>query len=187
PTGAASCTESSTSSARSWSPGCRRRARGSSARSISTGSPRSSPARPRHPRISAPSSRDACHLRRLQSGAILRPRSHPYLIRYGRPLRPCLACSSRAGGGGARLEAALSHVYCPECGFQNLESANYCARCGALLVTESEPDDPTVTLSAAEVEEASGAALEEVGVEGPTLVVRSGGGRTGEQFPLERM
>ena len=44
-----------------------------------------------------------------------------------------------------------------------------------------------MTLSAAEVEEASGAALEEVGVEGPTLVVRSGGGRTGEQFPLERM
>ena len=30
----------------------------------------------------------------------------------------------------------MSHIYCPECGFQNLESANYCSRCGALLVTE---------------------------------------------------
>ena len=27
----------------------------------------------------------------------------------------------------------MSHVYCPECGFQNPESANYCARCGSLL------------------------------------------------------
>ena len=28
----------------------------------------------------------------------------------------------------------MSHVYCPECGFQNPETANYCSRCGALLV-----------------------------------------------------
>jgi FHA domain-containing protein/zinc ribbon protein len=80
----------------------------------------------------------------------------------------------------------MSHVYCPECGFQNLESANYCSRCGALLVTEAEADDSTMTFSAEEIEEDGGVGLEELGVEGPTLVVRSGGGRTGEQFPLER-
>jgi FHA domain/zinc-ribbon domain len=80
----------------------------------------------------------------------------------------------------------VSHVYCPECGFQNLESANYCSRCGALLVTEDAPDDPTLTFSAEELEEEGGAGLDELGIEGPTLVVRSGGGRTGEQFPLER-
>ena len=81
----------------------------------------------------------------------------------------------------------MSHVYCPECGFQNLESANYCSRCGALLVTEGQPDDPTMTFSASEpAEEEGGVGLEEIGVEGPTLVVRSGGGRAGEQFPLER-
>jgi len=80
----------------------------------------------------------------------------------------------------------VSHVYCPECGFQNLESANYCSRCGALLVTESEADDSTMTLSAEEIEEEGGVGLEELGVEGPTLVVRSGGGRAGEQFLLER-
>ena len=80
----------------------------------------------------------------------------------------------------------MSHVYCPECGFQNLESANYCSRCGALLVTESEADDSTMTFSAEEIEEEGGVGLEELGVEGPTLVVRSGGGRAGEQFPLER-
>jgi FHA domain-containing protein/zinc ribbon protein len=78
----------------------------------------------------------------------------------------------------------VSHVYCPECGFQNLETANYCSRCGALLVTE-EVDNPTETISLEELEEASDD-LEELGVEGPTLVVRSGGGRAGEQFPLER-
>jgi transcription initiation factor TFIIIB Brf1 subunit/transcription initiation factor TFIIB len=80
----------------------------------------------------------------------------------------------------------VSHVYCPECGFQNLESANYCSRCGAILVTEEAVDDPTMTFSAEELEEDGGVGLEELGVEGPTLVVRSGGGRAGEQFPLER-
>ena len=78
----------------------------------------------------------------------------------------------------------MSHVYCPECGFQNLESANYCSRCGALLVTD-EVDNPTETISLEEIEEA-GDDLDELGVEGPTLVVRSGGGRAGEQFLLER-
>ena len=77
----------------------------------------------------------------------------------------------------------MSHIYCPECGFQNLESANYCSRCGALLVTE-EVDNPTETISLEEIEE-EGDDLEELGVEGPTLVVRSGGGRAGEPFALE--
>ena len=78
----------------------------------------------------------------------------------------------------------MTHVYCPECGFQNLESANYCSRCGTLLVTD-EVDNPTETISLEELEE-EGDELEELGVEGPTLIVRSGGGRTGEHFALER-
>jgi hypothetical protein len=78
----------------------------------------------------------------------------------------------------------VSHVYCPECGFQNPESANYCSRCGALLATE-EVDHPTETISLEDLEE-DGGDLEELGVEGPALVVRAGGGRAGEQFPLER-
>ena len=44
----------------------------------------------------------------------------------------------------------MSHVYCPECGFQNLESANFCSRCGALLVTEGE-DDVTMSIAVDEV------------------------------------
>jgi len=80
----------------------------------------------------------------------------------------------------------VSHIYCPECGFQNLESAHYCSRCGALLVTEAEPDETTQTFSAEEVHEDRGDLLEELGIEGPALVIRSGGGRTGEAFTLER-
>ena len=41
----------------------------------------------------------------------------------------------------------MSHVYCPECGFQNPEAANYCARCGALLVRRSEGGEATMTFT----------------------------------------
>jgi len=74
----------------------------------------------------------------------------------------------------------MSHIYCPECGFQNPEAANYCAKCGALLVRE-EGDETTQTFSAEEADEVLGT-LDDLGVEGPALVVRSGGGRSGESF-----
>ena len=73
----------------------------------------------------------------------------------------------------------MSHVYCPECGFQNPESANYCARCGALLVKE-QPSDATQTFSPEELEDTG--AFDEVSLQGPALVVRAGGGRSGEIF-----
>jgi hypothetical protein len=79
----------------------------------------------------------------------------------------------------------VSHIYCPECGFQNPESAHYCSRCGAALVSDADGDDQTMTFSVEEVEEHAGE-LDELGIDGPALVVRSGGGRTGEQFRLER-
>jgi hypothetical protein len=79
----------------------------------------------------------------------------------------------------------MSHVYCPECGFQNPETANYCARCGALLVREESSADTTVSFTPVEGEEDTGVGLEEMGIKGPALVVRSGGGRAGEVFALE--
>jgi pSer/pThr/pTyr-binding forkhead associated (FHA) protein len=75
----------------------------------------------------------------------------------------------------------LSHVYCPECGFQNPEAANYCSKCGALLVKD-EPSDETTLAYTPEDEDEASTTLEDVGVKGPALVVRSGGGRTGEIF-----
>ncbi len=73
----------------------------------------------------------------------------------------------------------MSHVYCPECGFQNPESANYCSKCGSHLRKE-DANEQTVSLTPEEVAEESGA-LELAG-RGPALVVRSGGGRAGESF-----
>jgi len=75
----------------------------------------------------------------------------------------------------------LSHVYCPECGFQNPETANFCARCGAMLAKE-DPREQTVTFTPENGEETSGVAVDDLGVTGPALVVRSGGGRSGETF-----
>jgi len=76
----------------------------------------------------------------------------------------------------------MSHIYCPECGFQNPEAANYCSKCGALLhERESESVEQTQAFQAAEHDEAL-EALDDLGLSGPALVVRSGGGRSGETF-----
>ncbi|MDQ3778326.1 MAG: FHA domain-containing protein [Actinomycetota bacterium] len=73
----------------------------------------------------------------------------------------------------------MSHVYCPECGFQNPEAANFCSKCGAALIRESSGGDTTMAYTPEEVDETP---LEDLGIGGPALVVRSGGGRTGEHF-----
>jgi hypothetical protein len=75
----------------------------------------------------------------------------------------------------------LSYVYCPECGFQNPEAANYCSKCGALLVKEEGGAETTQTFSPDELGDDE-SPLEEVAADGPALVVRSGGGRAGEHF-----
>jgi FHA domain/zinc-ribbon domain len=72
----------------------------------------------------------------------------------------------------------MSHAYCPECGFQNPEAANYCARCGAYL-RRDEQGETTLSLEPDEVaEDAPNVASRGV----PALVVRAGGGRAGETF-----
>ena len=79
----------------------------------------------------------------------------------------------------------MSHIYCPECGFQNPESANYCAKCGALLVRDSGAET-TMAYLPDEGDEEGAPILDEIKSEGPALVVRSGGGRAGEHFLLEK-
>jgi pSer/pThr/pTyr-binding forkhead associated (FHA) protein len=77
----------------------------------------------------------------------------------------------------------MSHVYCPECGFQNTESANYCSRCGALLEKEDASGvETTMTFTPDEGDEDAADLLQDMGIKGPALVVRSGGGRAGETF-----
>ncbi len=75
----------------------------------------------------------------------------------------------------------MSFVYCPECGFQNPEAANYCSKCGALLVKDEGGTENTQTYTPEELADDDGP-LEELATDGPALVVRSGGGRAGEHF-----
>ena len=79
----------------------------------------------------------------------------------------------------------MTHVHCPECGFQNLEAAKYCEKCGAVLI----PDDggeTTQSIVFGETVEDVTAAFTEAGVQGMAMIVRSGAGRAGETFALER-
>ncbi|MDQ3065966.1 MAG: FHA domain-containing protein [Actinomycetota bacterium] len=72
-------------------------------------------------------------------------------------------------------------MYCAECGFQNPEASNYCARCGARLA-KGESGEQTQTLTPEEIAEDPSAVLGHDDGKGPALVVRSGGGREGESF-----
>ena len=75
----------------------------------------------------------------------------------------------------------MSHVYCPECGFQNPETANYCSRCGALVVVEAG-SETTMSFEVDEAGDEVESLLASLGIKGPALVVRSGGGMAGQSF-----
>ncbi|HEY7196568.1 MAG TPA: FHA domain-containing protein [Gaiellaceae bacterium] len=79
----------------------------------------------------------------------------------------------------------MTHVHCPECGFQNPEAANYCSKCGALLIRDEPGGSTTMSYAPDEVVDEEGEPLDDVRIEGTALVVRSGGGRTGETFPID--
>jgi pSer/pThr/pTyr-binding forkhead associated (FHA) protein len=76
-------------------------------------------------------------------------------------------------------------VYCPECGFQNPEAANFCSKCGSLLRTD-DAGEQTVSYTPEDLGDDAAAALQELAGKGPALVVRSGGGRAGESFFLSQ-
>jgi pSer/pThr/pTyr-binding forkhead associated (FHA) protein len=81
-------------------------------------------------------------------------------------------------------------VHCPECGFVNAEGANYCQKCGAFLGAEADSEgDTTEAYQVDETGELKPVDLQEMTGEGATLVIRSGGGRSGEVFNVsgERM
>jgi hypothetical protein len=77
--------------------------------------------------------------------------------------------------------------HCPECGFANADGANYCQRCGAFLTgSEPAPGATTATYRVGETGEIEELELKEVVARGAALVIRAGGGRAGESFPLSR-
>jgi pSer/pThr/pTyr-binding forkhead associated (FHA) protein len=78
-------------------------------------------------------------------------------------------------------------VHCPECGFVNAEGANYCQKCGAFLGEPDSGKKPGYTTEVYQVDETGELRpvdLDAMTHEGAALVIRSGGGRSGEAFNL---
>ena len=77
----------------------------------------------------------------------------------------------------------MTHVHCPECGFQNHEAAGYCEKCGALLIPD-DGEDQTLSFDSDDDDAGATAVLGAAGAERTAIIVRSGGGRSGEAFTL---
>ena len=76
--------------------------------------------------------------------------------------------------------------HCPECGFTNTDGASYCQKCGAFVGEgEESQSGSTATYVIDEAGELVPVDLTEVVDDGAALVIRAGGGRVGESFPLE--
>ncbi len=77
--------------------------------------------------------------------------------------------------------------HCPECGFVVTEGANYCPRCGAYVGTREDTRDD-VTTATYMIDEQTGELrpvdVGDVAAATGALVIRSGGGKTGQSFPL---
>jgi hypothetical protein len=76
-------------------------------------------------------------------------------------------------------------LHCTECGFVNPEGANYCQKCGALLDVDSGGEPTTATYRIGETGDFIAVDVGEVAAHAAALVIRAGGGRTGESFAVE--
>jgi hypothetical protein len=74
-------------------------------------------------------------------------------------------------------------VFCPECGIRNSEGASFCVRCGASLLAD-QPESATTLSYLPGDEPGEPNALAAVAGDEACLVIRSGGGRSGETYPL---
>ena len=71
-------------------------------------------------------------------------------------------------------------MFCPSCGFKNPEGADYCAKCGVMLVVDG---DAQATVSYQPSEEEREALVASPRPDRATLVIRSGG-RAGETYEI---
>lgn len=75
-------------------------------------------------------------------------------------------------------------IPCAKCGMENHEDANFCSRCGSRLVVR-DLAETTVTYAPTADEGEIDAAPDARGGRVPMLLIRAGGGREGEQIPLD--
>ena len=78
-------------------------------------------------------------------------------------------------------------MHCPECGFVNAEGSNYCQKCGAFLGSAADggsEGDTTISFAVSDTGELQPVDLEKISGLGAQLVIRAGGGRAGDSFPV---